>query len=125
LDVKNILLETISHHILPQMLISPHFNETSDLLKESIKFATTRLYFGRKEPRFSPSSDQALEKGKAEPSTSPFLINYKGPLELRNLVKLTKPTDNFLLAFHLNLGTTFHLLSNKALERKENHSYRT
>ncbi|XP_078178732.1 tetratricopeptide repeat (TPR)-like superfamily protein isoform X2 [Carex rostrata] len=39
LDVKNILLETISHHILPQMLTSPHFNETSDLLNEYLKFA--------------------------------------------------------------------------------------
>ncbi|KAJ4779209.1 hypothetical protein LUZ62_063466 [Rhynchospora pubera] len=39
LDVKNILLETISHHILPQMLISPHFNKASDLMKEYLKFA--------------------------------------------------------------------------------------
>lgn len=37
--MKNILLETISHHILPQMLTSPHFNETSDLLNEYLKFA--------------------------------------------------------------------------------------
>ncbi|KAM0953791.1 putative tetratricopeptide-like helical domain superfamily [Dioscorea sansibarensis] len=38
LDVKNILLETASHHILPQMLRSPLWSETADLLKEYIKF---------------------------------------------------------------------------------------
>lgn len=38
LDVKNILLETVSHHILPQMLRSPLWSETADLLKEYIKF---------------------------------------------------------------------------------------
>ncbi|KAJ0979283.1 hypothetical protein J5N97_014757 [Dioscorea zingiberensis] len=38
LDVKNILLETVSHHILPQMLRSPLWMETTDMLNEYIKF---------------------------------------------------------------------------------------
>lgn len=43
LDVKNILLETISHHILPQMLRSPFFLDTADLLKEYLKFMDDHL----------------------------------------------------------------------------------
>ncbi|KAK1283393.1 hypothetical protein QJS10_CPB21g01457 [Acorus calamus] len=38
LDVKNILLETVSHHILPQMLTSPLLSDLTDLLKEYLKF---------------------------------------------------------------------------------------
>ncbi|KAL6499841.1 N-alpha-acetyltransferase 25, NatB auxiliary subunit [Orobanche gracilis] len=38
LDVKNILLETISHHILPQMLASPLWADSNDLLREYLKF---------------------------------------------------------------------------------------
>lgn len=38
LDVKNILLETVSHHILPQMLTYPLWNDLSDLLKDYLKF---------------------------------------------------------------------------------------
>lgn len=38
LDVKNILLETILHHILPQMSISPHWEDLSDVLKDYLKF---------------------------------------------------------------------------------------
>ncbi|KAI3450280.1 hypothetical protein Pfo_006945 [Paulownia fortunei] len=38
LDVKNILLETISHHILPQMLASPLWADLYDLLRDYLKF---------------------------------------------------------------------------------------
>ncbi|KAL4189567.1 hypothetical protein AMTRI_Chr08g207790 [Amborella trichopoda] len=38
LDVKNILLETVSHHIWPYMLLSPLWSDLSDLLKEYLKF---------------------------------------------------------------------------------------
>ncbi|XVF46172.1 hypothetical protein PTKIN_Ptkin03bG0005600 [Pterospermum kingtungense] len=38
LDVKNILMETVSHHILPQMLASPLWTDLSDLLKDYLKF---------------------------------------------------------------------------------------
>lgn len=38
LDVKNILLETVSHHILPQMLMYPLWNDLGDLLKDYLKF---------------------------------------------------------------------------------------
>ncbi|CAH1446991.1 unnamed protein product [Lactuca virosa] len=38
LDVKNILLEIVSHHILPQMLTSPLLVDTSDLLKGYSRF---------------------------------------------------------------------------------------
>ncbi|KAK6234557.1 hypothetical protein SCA6_009894 [Theobroma cacao] len=38
LDVKNILMETVSHHILPQMLVSPLWADLSDLLKDYLKF---------------------------------------------------------------------------------------
>lgn len=38
LDAKNILLETVSHHILPQMLISPLWGDLSNLLKDYLKF---------------------------------------------------------------------------------------
>ncbi|KAJ9565188.1 hypothetical protein OSB04_001154, partial [Centaurea solstitialis] len=38
LDVKNILLETVSHHILPQMLTSPLLADTNDLLKGYLRF---------------------------------------------------------------------------------------
>ncbi|KAL0434868.1 UNVERIFIED_CONTAM: N-terminal acetyltransferase B complex auxiliary subunit NAA25 [Sesamum radiatum] len=38
LDVKNILLETVSPHILPQMVASPLWADLSDLLREYLKF---------------------------------------------------------------------------------------
>ncbi|PWA41164.1 43kDa postsynaptic protein, N-acetyltransferase B complex, non-catalytic subunit [Artemisia annua] len=38
LDVKNILLETVSHHIIPQMLTSPLLVDTCDLLKGYTRF---------------------------------------------------------------------------------------
>ncbi|KAK9279563.1 hypothetical protein L1049_013242 [Liquidambar formosana] len=38
LEVKNILLETVSHHILPQMLISPLWVDLNNLLKDYLKF---------------------------------------------------------------------------------------
>ncbi|KAF8402561.1 hypothetical protein HHK36_010647 [Tetracentron sinense] len=38
LEVKNILFETVSHHILPQMLISPLWVDLIDLLKDYLKF---------------------------------------------------------------------------------------
>ncbi|VFR00440.1 unnamed protein product [Cuscuta campestris] len=38
LDVKNILLETVSHHILQQMLASPLWADSSDILRGYLKF---------------------------------------------------------------------------------------
>ena len=38
LDVRNILMETVSHHILPQMLASPLWADLSNLLKDYLKF---------------------------------------------------------------------------------------
>ncbi|OVA02810.1 Multicopper oxidase [Macleaya cordata] len=38
LDIKNILLETVSHHIVPQMLLSPLWVDLSDLLKGYLSF---------------------------------------------------------------------------------------
>ncbi|XP_054797516.1 N-terminal acetyltransferase B complex auxiliary subunit NAA25 isoform X1 [Prosopis cineraria] len=38
LDVKNILMETLSHHIYPQMLVSPLWTELDSLLKDYLKF---------------------------------------------------------------------------------------
>ncbi|KAL5709806.1 hypothetical protein ACHQM5_020449 [Ranunculus cassubicifolius] len=43
LDVKNILLETALHHILPQMSRSPHWVDLSDILKDYIKFMGDHL----------------------------------------------------------------------------------
>ncbi|XP_020221131.1 N-terminal acetyltransferase B complex auxiliary subunit NAA25 [Cajanus cajan] len=38
LDVKNILMENILHHILPQMLVSPLWTELNNLLKDYLRF---------------------------------------------------------------------------------------
>ncbi|PON77984.1 N-acetyltransferase B complex, non-catalytic subunit [Parasponia andersonii] len=38
LDVKNILMETVSHHILPQMLVSPLWKDLNNLLQDYLKF---------------------------------------------------------------------------------------
>ncbi|RDY04396.1 N-terminal acetyltransferase B complex auxiliary subunit NAA25, partial [Mucuna pruriens] len=38
LDIKNILMESILHHILPQMLVSPLWTELNYLLKDYLKF---------------------------------------------------------------------------------------
>ncbi|XP_042413928.1 N-terminal acetyltransferase B complex auxiliary subunit NAA25-like isoform X1 [Zingiber officinale] len=43
LEVKNILVETVSHHILPQMLNSPLWSETGDLLSDYLKFMDDHL----------------------------------------------------------------------------------
>lgn len=36
--MKNILLETVSHNILPQMLASPLWPDLNDLLREYLRF---------------------------------------------------------------------------------------
>ncbi|OIV89029.1 hypothetical protein TanjilG_24099 [Lupinus angustifolius] len=38
LDIKNILMESVLHHILPQMLVSPLWTELNSLLKDYLKF---------------------------------------------------------------------------------------
>ncbi|XP_023006933.1 N-terminal acetyltransferase B complex auxiliary subunit NAA25-like [Cucurbita maxima] len=38
LDVKNILMETVSHHILPHMLVSPLWEDLSNLVNDYLKF---------------------------------------------------------------------------------------
>ncbi|XP_027334003.1 N-terminal acetyltransferase B complex auxiliary subunit NAA25 isoform X2 [Abrus precatorius] len=38
LDIKNILMESILHHIFPQMLVSPLWTELNNLLKDYLKF---------------------------------------------------------------------------------------
>lgn len=38
LDVKNILLETVSHQIVPQMLTSPLWEDLDDLLRDYLRF---------------------------------------------------------------------------------------
>ncbi|CAK8566015.1 unnamed protein product [Lathyrus sativus] len=38
LDIKNILMESMLHHILPQMLLSPLWSELNGLLKDYLKF---------------------------------------------------------------------------------------
>ncbi|KAL1348752.1 hypothetical protein HN51_024889 [Arachis hypogaea] len=38
LDVKNILMESVLHNILPQMLVSPLWTESNNLLKDYLKF---------------------------------------------------------------------------------------
>ncbi|XP_059290363.1 N-terminal acetyltransferase B complex auxiliary subunit NAA25 isoform X2 [Lycium ferocissimum] len=38
LDVKNILLETVSHHIFPQMLASPLWADSTDILRDYLRF---------------------------------------------------------------------------------------
>lgn len=43
LDVKNILMETVSHHILPQMLVSPLWTDLNNLLKDYLKFMDDHL----------------------------------------------------------------------------------
>ncbi|KAK8641614.1 hypothetical protein V6N13_011004 [Hibiscus sabdariffa] len=43
LDVKNILMETVSHHILPQMLASPLWTDLGNLLKDYLKFMDDHL----------------------------------------------------------------------------------
>ncbi|XP_008232050.1 PREDICTED: phagocyte signaling-impaired protein [Prunus mume] len=43
LDVKNILMETVSHHILPQMLMSPLWTDLNNLLKDYLKFMDDHL----------------------------------------------------------------------------------
>ncbi|XP_074301820.1 N-terminal acetyltransferase B complex auxiliary subunit NAA25-like isoform X1 [Silene latifolia] len=43
LDVKNILFETVSHQILPQLLISPLWENLNDLLRDYLKFMDDHL----------------------------------------------------------------------------------
>lgn len=43
LEVKNILLESVSHHILPQMLNSPFLQHASDLVRDYLKFMDDHL----------------------------------------------------------------------------------
>ncbi|KAH9701939.1 N-terminal acetyltransferase B complex auxiliary subunit NAA25 [Citrus sinensis] len=43
LDVKNILMETVSHHILPQMLVSSLWVESNNLLRDYLRFMDDHL----------------------------------------------------------------------------------
>ena len=41
--MKNILLESVSHHILPQMLVSPLWVDLNDVLKDYLKYMDDHL----------------------------------------------------------------------------------
>lgn len=43
MDVKNILMETVSHHILPQMLVSSLWVESNNLLRDYLRFMDDHL----------------------------------------------------------------------------------
>ncbi|KAL9412617.1 hypothetical protein AB3S75_041291 [Citrus x aurantiifolia] len=43
LDAKNILMETVSHHILPQMLVSSLWVESNNLLRDYLRFMDDHL----------------------------------------------------------------------------------
>jgi hypothetical protein len=99
LDVKNILMESMLHHILPQMLVSPLWIELNSLLKDYLKFM---------DDHFRESADLTFlayhHKNYSKVCiTWVFIISRNYPFELDYIYVVCKPVffKGFLHAYSM------------------------
>ncbi|KAK6927150.1 N-acetyltransferase B complex, non-catalytic subunit [Dillenia turbinata] len=96
LEVKNILLETVSHHIVPQMLVSPLWANLNDLLKDYLKFmddhsreSADLTFLAYRHRNYSKVIEFVQFKGRLEHSNQYLMARIEAPI-----LQLKQNADN-------------------------------
>ncbi|KAA8549465.1 hypothetical protein F0562_001149 [Nyssa sinensis] len=119
LDVKNILLETVSHHILPEMLISPLWVDLNDLLRDYLKFMDDHLresadltFLAYRHRNYSKVIEFVQFKEQLQRSNQYLIVKIEAPI-----LQLKQNADNIeeaeCILESLKCGIHFLELSNK------------
>ncbi|KAK6145231.1 hypothetical protein DH2020_022051 [Rehmannia glutinosa] len=119
LDVKNILLETVSHHILPQMLASPLWADLNDLLTEYLKFMDDHFresadltFLAYRHRNYSKVIEFVQFKERLQRSNQYLMAKIESPI-----LQLKQHSDNIdeeeCILESLRCGTQFIELSNE------------
>ncbi|CAA2953699.1 phagocyte signaling-impaired isoform X1 [Olea europaea subsp. europaea] len=119
LDVKNILLETISHHILPQMLESPLWADVNDLLSDYLKFMDDHFresadltFLAYRHRNYSKVVEFVKFKERLQRSNQYLIAKIEAPI-----LRLKQNADNIeaeeCILETLKCGTQFLELSNE------------
>lgn len=119
LDVKNILLETVSHHILPQMLVSPLWTEFNNLLKDYLKFMDDHFresadltFLAYRHRNYSKVIEFVQFKERLQHSDQYLMARVETPiLQLKQNADCIEKEEEILES--LNCGTHFVELSNE------------
>ncbi|KAF3454849.1 hypothetical protein FNV43_RR05297 [Rhamnella rubrinervis] len=96
LDVKNILMETVSHHILPQMLVSPLWVDLNNLLQDYLKFMDDHFresadltFLAYRHRNYSKVIEFVQFKERLQHSNQYLVARVEAPI-----LKLKQNTDN-------------------------------
>ncbi|XVF05817.1 hypothetical protein REPUB_Repub05bG0205700 [Reevesia pubescens] len=119
LDVKNILMETVSHHILPQMLASPLWADLSNLLKDYLKFMDDHLresadltFLAYRHRNYSKVIEFVQFKERLQHSNQYLVARVEAPiLQLKQSADNIEEEESILKS--LKWGTDFVELSNE------------
>ncbi|XP_068311883.1 N-terminal acetyltransferase B complex auxiliary subunit NAA25-like [Pyrus communis] len=119
LDVKNILMETVSHHILPQMLVSPLWADLNNLLKDYLKFMDDHLresadltFLAYRHRNYSKVIEFIQFKERLQQSNQYLVAKVEGPiLQLKQNADTIDDEETVLES--LKCGVHFVELSNE------------
>ncbi|KAA3489485.1 Phagocyte signaling-impaired [Gossypium australe] len=119
LDVKNILMETVSHHILPQMLASPLWADLSNLLKDYLKFMDDHFresadltFLAYRHRNYSKVIEFVQFKERLQHSNQYLVARVEAPiLQLKQSVDNIEEEESILES--LKCGADFIELSNE------------
>ncbi|CAI9107074.1 OLC1v1006355C1 [Oldenlandia corymbosa var. corymbosa] len=119
LDVKNILLETVSHHILPQMLASPLWPDLNNLLTDYLKFMDDHLresadltFLAYRHRNYSKVIEFVQFKERLQRSNQYLLAKIEAPiLQLKENADSIQEEERILES--LKGGEHFAVLSNE------------
>ncbi|KAD4584271.1 hypothetical protein E3N88_21872 [Mikania micrantha] len=118
LDVKNILLETVTHHIFTQMLTSPLLADASDVLKGYLKFMDDHFresadltFLAYRHRNYSKVIEFVQFKEKLQQSSQYLTARVEGSiLQLKQKANNIEETESILES--LNNGSDFIDVSN-------------
>ncbi|XP_061359920.1 N-terminal acetyltransferase B complex auxiliary subunit NAA25 [Gastrolobium bilobum] len=119
LDVKNILMESVLHHILPQMLVSPLWTESNSLLKDYLKFMDDHFresadltFLAYRHRNYSKVIEFVQFKDRLQHSSQYLMARVETPmLQLKQNADNIEEEEGILQS--LKCGIHFHELSNE------------
>ncbi|XP_059626419.1 N-terminal acetyltransferase B complex auxiliary subunit NAA25 isoform X2 [Cornus florida] len=119
LEVKNILLETVSHHMLPQMFVSPLWIDLNDFLKDYLKFMDGHLresadltFLAYRHRNYSKAIEFVQFKERLQRSSQYLIAKIEAPiLQLKQNADSIKEEERVLES--LKCGMDFVELSNE------------
>ncbi|XP_057955764.1 N-terminal acetyltransferase B complex auxiliary subunit NAA25 isoform X2 [Malania oleifera] len=119
LDVKNILLETVSHNIVPQMLISPLWTDLNYILKDYLKFmddyfreSADLTFLAYRHRNYSKVIEFVQFKERLQRSNQYLMVRVEAPiLQLKQNAENIEEEESVLE--NLKCGVHFLELSNE------------